>query len=131
MKNFLLLLFVFISINSFGQTTKKEIIYSTSSVEVKPEFPGGIEKFHLYSIDSQKKDKSSEGFQGKVFVTFVVEKNGTLSNIKVIRDIGYGSGKEAIRILKNSPKWKPAKKDGKKVRCQYQCVLPIIMYETK
>lgn len=64
-----------------------------------------------------------EGLKGNVFVTFVVEKDGSLTDIKVLRDIGYGTGKEAIRVLKSSPKWIPGEQNGKKVRVQYS--LPI------
>ena len=52
-----------------------------------------------------------------MYVTFVVEKDGSLTDIKVIRDIGYGTGKEAIRVLKKCPKWTPGEQNGKKVRC--------------
>ena len=64
-----------------------------------------------------------EGLKGKVYVTFVVEKDGSLTDIKVIRDIGYGTGKEAIRVLKKCPKWTPGEQNGKKVRVLYS--LPI------
>mgnify|MGYP003411423114 CR=1 FL=1 len=66
---------------------------------------------------------TSEGLKGKVFVSFVVEKDGSLTDIKVIRDIGYGTGKEAIRVLKQCPKWNPGEQNGKKVRVLYS--LPI------
>ena len=58
-----------------------------------------------------------------VIVHFVVEKDGSLTDIKVIRDIGYGTGKEAIRVLKKCPKWTPGEQNGKKVRVLYS--LPI------
>ncbi|HTG67178.1 MAG TPA: energy transducer TonB, partial [Flavobacterium sp.] len=56
-------------------------------------------------------------------VSFVVEKDGSLTDIKVLRDIGYGTGKEAIRVLQKSPKWNPGIQNGKPVRVQYS--LPI------
>ena len=62
---------------------------------------------------------------GKVYVTFVVEKDGSLTDIKVIRDIGFGTGKEAIRVLKSSPKWTPGEKNGKKVRVLYSIPITI------
>ena len=64
-----------------------------------------------------------EGLKGKIFVTFVVEKDGSLTDIKVLRDIGYGTGKEAIRVLKSCPRWNPGEQNGKKVRVLYS--LPI------
>ena len=64
-----------------------------------------------------------KNLKGKVFVTFVVEKDGSLSDIKVIRDIGLGTGEEAIRVLKECPKWLPGEQNGQKVRVLYS--LPI------
>ena len=63
------------------------------------------------------------GIQGTCYVTFVVEKDGSLTDIKVVRDIGFGTGKEAIRVLKSCPKWNPGEQNGKKVRVLYS--LPI------
>lgn len=97
-------------------------IYNTAGIEVKPDFPGGIEKFYKY-ISRNYQVPEEEGLKGKVFVSFVVEKDGSLTDIKVIRDIGYGTGKEAIRVLKASPKWTPGEQNGKKVRVLYS--LPI------
>jgi len=97
-------------------------IYNTAGIEVKPEFPGGIDKFYKY-VGKNYQVPEEEGLKGKVFVSFVVEKDGSLTDIKVIRDIGYGTGKEAIRVLKASPKWNPGEQNGKKVRVLYS--LPI------
>jgi hypothetical protein len=107
-------------------TTIKNIddnnIYNTAGIEVKPDFPGGLEKFYKF-ISKNFQVPEEEGLKGKVFVTFVVEKDGLLSDIKVLRDIGYGTGKEAVRVLKSSPRWEPGEQNGKKVRCIYS--LPI------
>ena len=97
-------------------------IYNTAGIEVKPDFPGGIEKFYKF-VAKNYQTPEEEGLKGKVFVSFVVEKDGSLTDIKVIRDIGYGTGKEAIRVLKSCPKWNPGEQNGKKVRVLYS--LPI------
>jgi protein TonB len=97
-------------------------IYNTAGIEVKPEFPGGMDKF-LKFVGKNYNVPEEEGLKGKVFVTFVVEKDGSLTDIKVIRDIGYGTGKEALRVLKSCPKWNPGEQNGKKVRVLYS--LPI------
>ena len=97
-------------------------IYNTAGIELKPEFPGGIEKFYKF-VGNNYAPPEEEGLKGKVFVSFVVEKDGSLTDIKVIRDIGYGTGKEAIRVLKACPKWHPGEQNGKKVRVLYS--LPI------
>jgi len=93
-------------------------IYMAASVEVQPEFPGGIKKFYEY-FDANFKTPDTDGLMGKVFASFVVEKDGQLSNIKIIRDFGFGTGKEVIRVLKKCPKWKPGVHNGKVVRVQY------------
>ena len=97
-------------------------IYNTAGIEVKPDFPGGMDKFYKY-VGNNYRTPEEEGLAGKVYVTFVVEKDGSLTDIKVVRDIGYGTGKEAIRVLKSCPKWNPGEQNGKKVRVLYS--LPI------
>lgn len=97
-------------------------VYNTAGIEVKPDFPGGMPAFLKY-VGKNYTPPEEEGLKGKVYVTFVVEKDGSLTDIKVLRDIGYGTGKEAIRVLKNSPKWTPGEQNGKKVRCTFS--LPI------
>ncbi|MGZ3812139.1 MAG: energy transducer TonB, partial [Mucilaginibacter sp.] len=57
--------------------------------------------------------------QGKVYIGFIVEKDGTLSNLKILREPGYGSGKEALRVMSLSPKWEPGIQNGRKVRVKY------------
>ena len=94
-------------------------VYNTAGIEVKPDFPGGIAKFYEFV---NKNFNAPEDAAGRIMVTFVVEKDGSLTDIKV-RDIGYGTGAEAMRVLKKSPKWSPGEQNGKKVRCTFS--LPI------
>ncbi|MCA6422271.1 MAG: energy transducer TonB [Flavobacterium sp.] len=103
-------------------------IYNTAGIEVKPDFPGGLDKFYKF-IGKNFQVPEEEGLKGRVFVTFVVEKDGSLTDIKVIRDIGYGTGKEAIRVLKSCPRWNPGEQNGKKVRVLYS--LPITIQSTE
>jgi protein TonB len=63
------------------------------------------------------------GIQGRVFVTFVVEKNGSVTDVRVLRGIGGGCDEEAIRVVQNMPKWSAGKQRGKPVRVQFN--LPI------
>lgn len=97
-------------------------IYNTAGIEVKPDFPGGMDKFNAF-VAKNYQAPEEEGLKGKVYVTFVVEKDGSLTDIKVLRDIGYGTGKEAIRVLNKCPRWTPGEQNGKKVRCTFS--LPI------
>ncbi|MBB6111428.1 outer membrane transport energization protein TonB [Mucilaginibacter lappiensis] len=92
-----------------------------TSVEQVPEFPGGLDKFGAYLGKSIRYPAVARenGTQGRVIVTFVVEKDGSLTDIKVTRGIGSGCDEEAVRVLKNSPKWKPGIQNGRPVRVQY------------
>ena len=95
-----------------------------NAVEVRPDFPGGIQKF--YDFVSKNYRAPEEDIKGKVFVQFVVEKDGSLTDIKVMRDLGYGTGAEAIRVLKKSPKWKPGIQNGRPVRVLYSLPISIV-----
>ena len=105
---------------------EEEFIFT--KVEEEASFPGGILEMYKYIENNlvYPQQARETGTQGKVFVTFVVEKDGSLTNIKVLRDIGCGCGEEAVRLVKSMPKWKPAKQRGKPVRMQFD--LPIKFY---
>ncbi len=103
-------------------------IYNTAGVEKKPEFPGGLKEFYDF-IGKTFKAPDVKGLSGKIFATFVVEKDGSLTDIKVIRDIGYGTAEETIRVLKLCPKWIPGEQKGRKVRVMYS--LPISIQAKK
>lgn len=94
-------------------------VYNSAGVEVKPEFPGGYEKFYKFIANEFKMPTDEEFLGGKVIVQFIVEKDGSLSDIKVIKDAGFGTKEEVIRVLKIAPKWNPGKQNGKIVRCNY------------
>lgn len=94
-------------------------------VEEMPQFPGGEQKLMEYlSENIQYPQKALEaGIQGRVFVGFVVEPDGSISNVKLLRGIGGGCDEEAIRVIESLPKWEPGKQRGKAVRVAYQ--LPV------
>lgn len=98
--------------------------YTLTMLDENPGFPGGMDSF--YGLVS-KKFRTPEGdtaLTAKVFVYFVIEKDGTMTGIKVTRDPGYGLGKEALRVLNSiKTKWKPGKIKGMPVRTAYS--LPI------
>ncbi len=103
-------------------------VYNTAGIEVKPDFPGGMEKFYKFVDNNFKYPQDAEianvDLNGKkVYATFIVEKDGALTDIKILRDAGYGTGNEAIRVLKKCPKWTPGEQNGKKIRVLYS--LPI------
>ncbi len=90
-------------------------------VEESPGFPGGDEariKFLQENIKYPTMARES-GIQGTVYVTFVVEKGGNVSDVKILRGIGGGCDEEAIRVIRAMPRWNPGKQRGKSVRVQF------------
>ncbi|MGV3510339.1 MAG: energy transducer TonB [Sphingobacteriaceae bacterium] len=108
---------------SSSSTTDK--LYDQSLVEVAPEFPGGPKEFAKYISSNLKYPATAKqnNVQGKVYLSFIVEKDGQLTDIKVKQGIGSGCDEEAIRLLKNSPKWRPGFIKDSPVRTYF--VLPI------
>ena len=94
-------------------------------VEEMPAYPGGDAKLMEYVAKNIKYPQIARetGIQGRVFVGFVVEPDGSVSNVKVLRGIGGGCDEEAMRVVKSMPKWKPGKQRGKAVRVSY--MLPV------
>jgi len=96
-------------------------LYDLGSVETAPEYQGGSKALAKYlgsALRYPAKARENKT-QGKVYIGFIVEKNGLLTNFKVIRGIGNGCDEEAIRVLKLSPAWKPGMAEGKPVRTSY------------
>lgn len=102
------------------------INYVAANIE-KPQFPGGIEKFYMFVGQNfrMSEEFSKQKIQGKFLIEFMVEKDGSLSEFNVVKDLGYGTAEEAIRVLKLSPKWIPATENGQAVRVMYS--LPITL----
>lgn len=94
-------------------------------VEEQPSFPGGVEEMYKYLGKAVKYPEMAKdaGISGTVYVTFEVDKEGNIKDVKVLRGIGGGCDEEAIRVVKAMPKWKPGKQRGKAVRVQFN--LPI------
>jgi protein TonB len=91
-------------------------------VESMPEFPGGQQEMMKYIAENIKYPVIAQenGIQGRVICQFVIEKNGSVTDIQVVRSSGDASlDKEAERVIKTMPKWKPGKQRGKPVRVKY------------
>ena len=90
-------------------------------VEQYPTFPGGLTKFADYLKSNLKypDQARNEGVQGVVLLTCIVEKDGSFTDVKVVRRIGNGCDEEACRLIKNSAKWNPARQNGEAVRVYY------------
>jgi periplasmic protein TonB len=96
------------------------------SAQEPPAFPGGEkERMHFLqqniNYPPQAKQKK---IHGAVYISFIVEKNGSISNIKLLRGIGYGCDEEAVRVVNSMPKWIPGKQNGVAVRVQV--VIPLV-----
>lgn len=102
-----------------------DIIFSTAGVEIMPEFPGGYSALMTYLSKSITYPRQAKelNITGTVFVKFIVEKDGSNSNVIVIRGVEGGCSEEAIKAVENMPAWTPGSQWGKPVRCEF--VLPV------
>jgi len=97
---------------------------NTAVLDKMPEFPGGMAKFYTYVGNNFQRPELDAEKILKVYVSFVIERDGSITDITVTKDPGYGLGKEAIRVLKSiKAKWTPGILNGKAVRTAYN--LPI------
>lgn len=107
---------------SFG--LKQEIVEQEliTCVEQMPEYPGGFDAmFEFISANLIYPPEAIDAeIEGRVFVGFIVEKDGSLSSIQLLRGIGYGCDEAAMDVVRKMPRWKPATQRGKPVRVQYQ-----------
>lgn len=119
---------VFLDVRSYELLSQKKVTDNSpiyEEADIMPSFPGGGEAIEKYLNDNIKYPKVARknGVQGRVEVSFVVERDGTLSNIRVARSVDPLLDKEAKRVILAMPRWKPGKKDGKEVRVRYK--LPV------
>jgi beta-lactamase regulating signal transducer with metallopeptidase domain len=107
--------------NSFEQAVKEE---KTTQVmeETLPQYSGGMEEFYKFFSKNYKIPSDYKG-KGKIYISFMVDTDGSISEFEILRDLGFGTGEEAVRVLKTTPKWIPGKKDGKDVKTKF--TLPI------
>lgn len=94
---------------------------SYTEVEIHPEFPGGEKGMFMFLGEQTRYPEAAKklGIQGVVYLTFIVEKDGSTSNAEVLRGIGGGCDEEALRVVRMMPKWRPGKHKGETVRVQY------------
>ena len=105
---------------------RKDTINVYDCVEQMPSFPGGTQKLKEFIEENLRYPKELEEscVQGRVIVRFIVERNGKLSNVKVVKSVHPALDKEAIRIVKLMPRWIPGRQNGITVRVK--CYIPII-----
>ncbi len=99
--------------------------YVYNSVGQSPQFPGGAEALSKFLTENLKYPVLAKeyGIEGRVVVSFIVEKDGSLTDVKTIKDIGGGCGEEAMRLVWAMPKWEPGQHQGRVVRVAY--TLPV------
>lgn len=116
------LLFSFMT--STAQTKKNDMLFSV--VEVMPQYPGGQIAMMKYIMENMKYPEQAmkKGIQGRVAVSFIIEKDGSISNVRPIHSVHTLLDKEAVRVVKSMPKWSPGKQHGKPVRVQL--IVPIM-----
>ena len=116
----LVLLFV-ANTNATAQNKKAANDKVLEKAEVMPEFPGGEQAMMQFVADNVKypQEAIDKEISGRVMVGFVVEKDGSISDVKVVKGIGGGCDEEAVRVVNAMPKWKPGMDKGKPVRVSY------------
>lgn len=112
--------------NGLGSEVDGESIYNINLLEVMPEFPGGMVAWSKFLTRNLRYPEMARdnNIAGRVVVSFIVEKDGQISNLKVLKGIGGGCDEEAMRVIKKSPFWKPGIQNGRAVRVSY--VMPIV-----
>ncbi|WP_314108798.1 energy transducer TonB [Segatella salivae] len=121
----LMMLVLFFSFTtSTAQTKKNDMVFDV--VEVMPQYPGGQIAMLKYLMENIKYPEQAmkEGIQGRVTVRFIVEKDGSISDVKPVLSVHPLLNKEAVRVVESMPKWTPGKHNGKPVRVRFN--LPVM-----
>jgi len=102
-----------------NQGAGPDFVYMT--VEEMPEFPGGVNELVSFVARNLRYpgEAQRKGIQGKVFVGFVVEKDGSVGNVRVVNGVDFDLDAEAVRVVKLLPNWRPGKIKGEAVRVAY------------
>lgn len=104
-------------------------ILEYGGVDQFPEFPGGMEAWSKFIQKNLRYPYAAQdaSIQGKVYVSFVVEKDGSITDVHVVRGIGYGCDDEAMRVIKKSPKWKAGMQNKQAVRVRYNMPINYVL----
>jgi TonB family protein len=119
-----------VSVSGVSHTKSGRVINFTKD-EIEPSFPGGINAFYkLLAANVRYPAKAKRnGIQGKVFLSFVIDKDGSLADVRVARGIGYGCDEEALKALSTSPRWVPGYQYGIPVRVYYSIPVAFTLQE--
>lgn len=114
------------SLNIKDDGTEEEVY---TVVEENPEFPGGISSMYQFLGNNLRypSEAVEKKIEGKVFVSFIVNEQGYIRDVKVLKGLGYGTDEEAVRVVLSMPKWKPARQSGKPVALRYNLPLSFVL----
>lgn len=106
-------------VDDVGQTDEESAVFTV--VEEMPEYPGGTDAFIQYLSENIKYPETARKnkITGKAYITFIIEKDGEVTNVQLLRGFNDECDKEALRVVREMPNWKPGKQRGKAVRVQY------------
>lgn len=129
MKRILIVCSLLIASQSFAQEDNKQITKvkeePVQAVMTEASFPGGQEELMKYMLQTMKypEDAMNNAYQGKVYVGFIVNTDGTITDVEIKRGVQESLDREALRIIRNMPNWNPAVQDGKAIKSSY--TLPV------
>jgi periplasmic protein TonB len=105
----------------------EDVIFTV--VEDQPSFPGGDEARMRFLQENLRYPTMAReaGIQGTVFVTFVVERDGSVTDVRVLRGIGGGLDEEAVRVVRMMPRWNPGRQRGQAVRVQFNMPIRFVL----
>lgn len=106
-------------------SVRQERIFSDP--EMQASFPGGPAALRRYLEENLQWPDVESCVQGRVTVSFMVERDGTISDVKVVRSLDPAFDEEALRLVKNMPRWNPASLNGERIRQKYILPVPFIM----
>jgi protein TonB len=120
-----IVLITLLSLGVYAQSNK-ESTANTLTEKEKPRYPGGDSELKKYlSLNLHYPNPALEQkVEGEVLVGFIIDTEGAISDVKIIRGIGYGCDEEAVRVVKEMPQWRPACVKGKKIKVAYR--LPVV-----
>ena len=120
-------LLLLVSVNyGFAQSGNSSENTVFTVVEQPPKFPGGMQAFEDYMATNVRYPAAADAAKvtGKVFVSLTIRDDGQITDVQVLKGIGFGCDQEAIRVISTMPNWKPGNQSGRSVNVKYNLVVP-------
>ena len=120
-----LLLLISVS-GSFAQSGNSSENTVFTVVEQQPEFPAGMRSFQDYLARNVRYPAAADAAKvtGKVFVNLIIRDDGRITDVQVLKGIGFGCDQEAVRVISSMPNWTPGKQSGRPVNVKYNLIVP-------